>query len=34
MGITKLKIAFFTIPEYEKEQVWLAKQHKKGWNGS
>lgn len=31
MGITKLKIAFFTIPEYEKEQVWLAKQHKKGW---
>lgn len=31
MGITKLKIAFFTIPEYEKEQEWLAKQHKKGW---
>ena len=27
----KRKIAFFTVPEYEKEQEWLAKHHKEGW---
>lgn len=27
----KLKLAFFTIPEYEKEQEWLRSQHQNGW---
>lgn len=27
----KIKFAFFTIPEYEKEQNWLRKQHNEGW---
>lgn len=27
----KMKIGFFTVPEYEKEQEWLHKQHKEGW---
>lgn len=31
MGETKLKLAFFTVPEYEKEQEWLIRQHKSGW---
>lgn len=25
------KLGWFTIPEWEKEQEWLRKQHKKGW---
>lgn len=31
MSEIKRKFAFFTIPEYEKEQEWLRKQHKEGW---
>ena len=31
MSETKMKLAFFTIPEYEKEQDWLREQHKAGW---
>lgn len=31
MRQTTWKFAFFTVPEYEKEQDWLQKQHKKGW---
>ena len=31
MSQIKRKIAFFTIPEYEKEQAWLRIQHKNGW---
>ena len=31
MGKIRRKIAFFTIPEYEKEQDWLEKQHRNGW---
>lgn len=31
MRDTKIKLAFFTIPEYEKEQDWLRKQHNNGW---
>lgn len=31
MRDTKRKIAFFTVPEYEREQKWLEKQHKSGW---
>ena len=31
MSKIKRKIAFFSIPEYEKEQDWLEKQHKDGW---
>lgn len=31
MSKIKRKFAFFTIPEYEKEQVWLEEQHKNGW---
>ncbi len=31
MRNTKKKFAFFTIPEYEKEQEWLRKQHNNGW---
>lgn len=31
MRETKMKLALFTVPEYEKEQEWLAKQHKAGW---
>ena len=31
MKETKMKLALFTVPEYEKEQEWLAKQHKAGW---
>lgn len=27
----KIKFALFTIPEYEKEQNWLRKQHNVGW---
>lgn len=27
----KIKIAFFTIPEFENEQSWLEEQHRKGW---
>ena len=27
----KTKIAFFTVPEYEKEQEWLHKEHQAGW---
>lgn len=25
------KLGWFTVPEWEKEQEWLRKQHKKGW---
>ncbi len=31
MSDRKLNCGFFTISEYEKEQKWLAKQHKQGW---
>lgn len=31
MKDNKIKCAFFTIPEYEKEQSWLRKQHNEGW---
>lgn len=31
MRDTKIKFAFFTVPEYEKEQDWLRKQHNAGW---
>ena len=31
MKETKIRLALFTISEYEKEQEWLAKQHKAGW---
>lgn len=31
MGKIRRKIAFFTIPEYEKEQDWLERQHRNGW---
>lgn len=27
----KLKLAFFTVPEYEREQEWLMAQHRAGW---
>lgn len=27
----KIKLAFFTVPEWEKEEKWLRKQHKAGW---
>ncbi len=30
MGKIKRKIAFFTIPEYKKEEDWLKEQHKAG----
>ena len=32
MKNNKIKFAFFTIPEYEKEQNWLRAQHNKGWD--
>lgn len=31
MRNTKVKFAFFTVPEYEKEEEWLRKQHNNGW---
>ncbi len=31
MSDQKIKFAFFTIPEYEKEQEWLRKLHNEGW---
>lgn len=31
MSDKKVKFAFFTIPEYEKEQEWLRGYHKNGW---
>lgn len=31
MRETTIKIAFFTVPEWEKEQDWLRKQHQAGW---
>lgn len=31
MNDSKIRFAFFTIPEYEKEQEWLRKQHREGW---
>jgi len=31
MSGQKIKFAFFTIPEYEKEQEWLRKMHNEGW---
>lgn len=31
MRETTRKIAFFTITEYEKEQEWLSKWHRRGW---
>lgn len=31
MGNKKIKFAFFTIPEYKKEEKWLRKNHNKGW---
>lgn len=31
MSKKKIKLGWFTVPEWEKEQEWLRKQHKKGW---
>lgn len=31
MNRKKMKLGWFTVPEWEKEQEWLRKQHKKGW---
>lgn len=31
MSRKKIKFGWFTVPEWEKEQEWLGKQHKKGW---
>lgn len=31
MEKTKLKIRFFTIVDYEKEQKWLEEMHRQGW---
>lgn len=31
MSNRKIKIRFFTIADYEEEEIWLRKQHKKGW---
>lgn len=31
MSKIKRKFAFFTIPEYKKEQEWLSAHHKNGW---
>ena len=27
----KLKIRFFTIADYEEEEIWLREMHQKGW---
>lgn len=32
MSGQKIKVAFFTIPEYEEEQEWLRKMHNEGWS--
>lgn len=31
MSNRKTKLAFFTVPEWEKEGEWLRKQHQSGW---
>ena len=31
MAKQKTKFGWFTIPEWEKEEVWLREQHKNGW---
>lgn len=31
MGNKSVKIRFFTIADYEDEEIWLRVQHKKGW---
>lgn len=31
MSRKKIKFGWFTVPEWEKEQEWLGKQHKMGW---
>lgn len=31
MSDRKIKIRFFTIADYEDEEIWLRKQHKSGW---
>lgn len=31
MSSTKTLIRFFTIADYEEEEIWLTDQHKKGW---
>ncbi|MBE5865394.1 MAG: DUF2812 domain-containing protein [Lachnospiraceae bacterium] len=31
MSNRKIKLAFFTIAEWEREQEWLMKQHRAGW---
>lgn len=31
MGRKITKLGWFTVPEWEREQEWLRKQHKKGW---
>lgn len=31
MGETKIKLRFFTIPQWEQEAQWLRSMHKKGW---
>ena len=29
--MSKIKIRFFTIADYEEEEIWLRKQHQSGW---
>ena len=31
MSDKKMKIRFFTIADYEEEEIWLRQQHKSGW---
>ena len=31
MPETKTMIRFFTIADYEEEEIWLHEQHKNGW---
>ena len=31
MSDKKMKIRFFTIADYEEEEIWLRRQHKSGW---
>lgn len=31
MNEKKMKIRFFTIADYEEEEIWLREQHQKGW---
>lgn len=31
MGETKLRIHFYTIADFNEEEIWLREEHKKGW---